>query len=89
MGYSDGKFTFTSGGTGIIDGIITSDSFYCGKLKDDLAISAFTITFTDSSGYVLCKYTLEPVYVDSSNLLTFDAIDETYVRKTYLAQHTH
>ena len=43
-----------------------------------------TATITDSSGNVLCKCTIDYGEVDSSNLLTFGAIDETYVRKTEL-----
>ena len=82
MGYSDNQFTFNSTGTGVMAAVITSSSFYCGKLRENLTILPFIILITDSNEDVLCKYTLEPVNVDSSSLLTFGAIDEAYARKT-------
>ena len=48
----------------------------------------FTATITDSSDNVLSTYTVNYGEVDSSNLLTFGAIDETYARKTEL-DHNH
>ena len=93
MNYSDSQFTVSSGGTGIIDGIATSDSFYCGKMRENLSISSFIITIIDSSQDVLCKYTLEPGNVDSSSIISYGAIDEVYVKKTEyennVASHTH
>ena len=47
--------------------------------------SEFTITISDSSDNVLCKYKASfEGDVDSSNILTFGAIDENFVRKTEL-----
>ena len=44
--------------------------------------SYLTATITDSDSNVLCKYKIDYYEVDSSNLLTFGAIDESYARKT-------
>ena len=71
-----------STGTGVMAGVITSSSFYCGKLRENLTIVRFIISISDSEENVLCKYTINPIFVKTSNWLTFGAIDEIYVRKT-------
>ena len=45
-------------------------------------VITITVTITDSSDNVLAKYTVSHGEVDSSNILTFGAIDESYARKT-------
>ena len=70
MSYSNDQFTVNSAGTGVMASRLTSDSFYCGKLKENLSILLFMILITNSSENVLYKYTLEPVYIDSSDLIS-------------------
>ena len=82
MGYSNNQYSVSSTGTGVIAGVITSNGVYCGKLMENHTIVQFILSISDSEGNVLCKYTIDPIFVDSSNLLSFGAIDEIYVRKT-------
>ena len=82
MGYSDSKFMVNSTGTGVNAGVITSSGFYCGKLRENFSILPFIISISDSDENLLCKYTIDPVNVDSSHLLTFGTIDEVFARKT-------
>ena len=58
-------------------------------VQEQVFYEEFIISFSDSSEELLCKYILEPVYVDSYNVLSFDDIDETYLRKTYAGEHIH
>ena len=52
MTYSDGKFWFSSSGTAVKSDIITSDGFYCGKLKENLAILLFIILIIDFTVFI-------------------------------------